>query len=100
MEEVKSLETPKSTDQRVIVRAVSRQDFTTKNYSVDAVGQLSDFSCHVGWRNQLIISRMVNSSEEIEASHISPPAGRGGPATKRKKRTPHKKILPTSMETQ
>ena len=40
-----------------IVRAVSRQDLTPENSSVDyAASQLSDSSRQVGWRSQLMVS--------------------------------------------
>ena len=74
-------------------RAVSRQDFTTKNYSADAASQLNDFIQQVGWRNQLMVSRFANLSQEIKMSQISPHLPRM-PDRKTKKRTPHLTILP------
>ena len=57
----------------IFVRAVSRQDFTSEKLSVDAFSQLSEISWQVGWRNQLMVSRLADLSQENEASQISPP---------------------------
>ena len=44
-----------------------------KKKSVGAVGQLSDSSEQVGRRNQLMVSRLANESQESEVSQAPPP---------------------------
>ena len=52
-------------------RAVNRQDFTTKNLSVGAASRPTGFSWQVGWRSQLMASRIADLSQASEASQIS-----------------------------
>ena len=61
-------------------RAASRQGFTTKNYSVGTVSQLSDFSQQVGWQNQIMISRLDDLGSGARSETNQPPPGRAGPA--------------------
>ena len=66
---------------------MSRQDFTTTNQSVGAVIQITDCGVQVGWRRQLMASRLAGLSQASEASQISPPRQKG-PSPKNKSMYP------------
>lgn len=64
-------------------RAVTRQDFTTNRKSVRGVSQLTDCSRQIGWRSQMMASRLTDLGQEGESSQISPYRPRGPRLKKR-----------------
>ena len=56
--------------EQVIFRAVSRQKFHDCSYSLR---QLTDFIRQIGWRSQLMASRLADKAERVKL----PPPGRG-----------------------